>query len=83
VSEYLDRDAALALAEAAAGGRPGVGCPRGRGENELRPLYSPHFLTPDSSVVVPMEAKYLAAWEGLPAYRRDVLTAESERPGDS
>jgi hypothetical protein len=43
----------------------------------------PLFLTADSYVWVPLEATYQAAWEGMPAYWRDVLTAEPERPGES
>jgi hypothetical protein len=38
----------------------------------------PLFLTPDVYVLVPLEATYQAAWEGMPGYWRDVLT---ERPG--
>jgi hypothetical protein len=34
----------------------------------------PLFLQPDAYVPVPLEATYLSAWEGLPAYWRDVLT---------
>jgi hypothetical protein len=35
----------------------------------------PLFLTTDVYVSVPLEATYRSAWEGLPAYWRDVLTA--------
>jgi hypothetical protein len=35
----------------------------------------PLFLTPDVYVRVPLEATYQAAWDGLPAYWKDVLTA--------
>ena len=35
----------------------------------------PLFLTPEVYVSVPLEATYVAAWEGLPAYWRGVLTA--------
>jgi hypothetical protein len=38
----------------------------------------PLFLTPDVYVAVPLEATYRAAWEGLPAYWRDVLTTAPE-----
>jgi hypothetical protein len=34
----------------------------------------PLFLTPEVYVPVPLEATYQAAWEGMPAYWRDVLT---------
>jgi hypothetical protein len=40
----------------------------------------PLFLTPEVYVPVPLEATYQAAWDGMPAYWRDVLTAPSERP---
>jgi hypothetical protein len=36
----------------------------------------PLFLTPEVYVSVPLEATYQAAWEGLPAYWRGVLTSE-------
>jgi hypothetical protein len=36
----------------------------------------PLFLSPEYYVGVPLEATYQAAWEGLPAYWRDVLTAQ-------
>jgi hypothetical protein len=39
----------------------------------------PLFLTPDTYVRVPLEATYQAAWEGMPAYWRDVLTAEGQQ----
>jgi hypothetical protein len=35
----------------------------------------PLFLTPDVYVEVPLEPTYQAAWEGMPAYWRDVLAA--------
>ena len=35
----------------------------------------PLFLTPDVYVPVPLEATYQSAWDGMPAYWRDVLTA--------
>jgi hypothetical protein len=35
----------------------------------------PLFLTPETYVPVPLEATYESAWNGLPAYWRDVLTA--------
>jgi hypothetical protein len=35
----------------------------------------PLFLTPDVYVSVPLEATYRSAWEGMPAYWCDVLTA--------
>ena len=34
----------------------------------------PLFLTPDVYVLVPLAATYQSAWEGMPAYWRDVLT---------
>jgi hypothetical protein len=34
----------------------------------------PLFLTPEVYVPVPLEATYQAAWEGMPAYWREVLT---------
>jgi Protein of unknown function (DUF4058) len=37
----------------------------------------PLFLTPDVYVPVPLERTYQAAWEGMPAYWRDVLTGGS------
>jgi hypothetical protein len=37
----------------------------------------PLFLTPDVYVSVPLEATYQTAWEGMPAYWRDVLTMPS------
>jgi hypothetical protein len=39
----------------------------------------PLFLTPEVYVSVPLEATYQAAWDGLPAYWRDVLTTPPER----
>lgn len=41
----------------------------------------PLFLTPEVYVSVPLEATYQAAWEGMPAYWRNVLTGEWE-PGN-
>ncbi len=38
----------------------------------------PLFLTPDVYVSVPLEATYQSAWEGMPAYWRDVLTTAPE-----
>jgi len=35
----------------------------------------PLFLTPDLYVPVPLEATYQSAWEGMPAYWREVLTS--------
>jgi hypothetical protein len=35
----------------------------------------PLFLTPVVYILVPLEAPYQAAWEGMPGYWRDVLTA--------
>ena len=40
----------------------------------------PLFLTPEEYVLVPLEATYRSAWEGLPAYLRGVLTAEPGPP---
>jgi hypothetical protein len=40
----------------------------------------PLFLTPDVYVPVPLEATYQAAWEGMPAYWRDVLTGAPQPP---
>ncbi|MGH7227409.1 MAG: DUF4058 family protein, partial [Gemmataceae bacterium] len=34
----------------------------------------PLFLTPEVYVLVPLEATYQSAWEGLPLYWREVLT---------
>jgi hypothetical protein len=34
----------------------------------------PLFLTPQTYVPVPLEATYQSAWEGMPAYWRNVLT---------
>jgi hypothetical protein len=34
----------------------------------------PLFLSPETYVPVPLESTYQAAWEGMPAYWRDVLT---------
>lgn len=38
----------------------------------------PLFLTPEVYVPVPLEMTYQSAWEGMPAYWRDVLTGEWE-----
>ncbi|HWG43305.1 MAG TPA: DUF4058 domain-containing protein, partial [Gemmataceae bacterium] len=38
----------------------------------------PLFLTPEVYVLVPLEATYQLAWEGMPAYWREVLTAGPE-----
>ena len=38
----------------------------------------PLFLTPEVYVQVPLEATYHAAWEGMPVYWREVLTAAPE-----
>ncbi|HYT93208.1 MAG TPA: DUF4058 family protein [Gemmataceae bacterium] len=35
----------------------------------------PLFLTPEVYVSVPLETTYLAAWDGMPAYWREVLTS--------
>ena len=35
----------------------------------------PLFLTPEVYVPVPLEATYRAAWEGVPEFWRDVLSA--------
>jgi hypothetical protein len=40
----------------------------------------PLFLTPEVYVSVPLEATYQSAWEAMPAYWRDVLTAEPRPP---
>jgi hypothetical protein len=41
-----------------------------------RPLLDmPLFLTPEEYVLVPLEATYQAAWEAVPEFWRDVLTA--------
>jgi hypothetical protein len=40
----------------------------------------PLFLTPDVYMPVPLEATYQAAWEGMPAYWRDVLTSAPQPP---
>ncbi len=45
-------------------------------------LDMPLFLTAEVYVSVPLEATYQSAWEGMPAYWRDVLTARPE-PRDS
>ena len=41
----------------------------------------PLFLTPDLYVLAPLEATYQSAWEGMPAYWREVLTAPPEVGG--
>jgi hypothetical protein len=41
----------------------------------------PLFLSPDVYVLVPLEATYQSAWEGMPAYWRDVLTTTPEPLG--
>src|SRR5262249_29387191 len=38
-------------------------------------LEMPLFLTPDVYIPVPLEATYQSAWEAVPSYWRDVLTA--------
>ncbi len=43
----------------------------------------PLFLTPEVYVSVPLDATYQAAWEGMPAYWRDVLTNPSEQADGS
>ena len=35
----------------------------------------PMFLTPEVYVPVPLEMTYMSAWESVPAYWREVLTA--------
>jgi hypothetical protein len=40
----------------------------------------PLFLTPDVYVLVPLEATYQAAWDGLPTYWQGVLTTEPKPP---
>jgi hypothetical protein len=42
----------------------------------------PLFLTPEVYVSVPLEATYQAAWEGMPAYWREVLSAGPEGQGE-
>lgn len=42
----------------------------------------PLFLTPDLYVLVPLEATYQSAWEGMPVYWREVLEGRLE-PGGS
>jgi hypothetical protein len=37
----------------------------------------PLFLTPEVYILTPLEATYRLAWEGMPAYWRDVLTPPS------
>jgi hypothetical protein len=41
----------------------------------------PLFLTPEVYVSVPLEATYLAAWEGMPEYWRDVLSGPEAASG--
>ena len=41
----------------------------------------PLFLTPDVYVLAPLEATYQSAWEGMPAYWRDVLEGRLEPGG--
>jgi hypothetical protein len=43
----------------------------------------PLFLTPDVYVPVPLESTYQLAWEGMPLYWRNVLTAEPKPPEGS
>ena len=43
----------------------------------------PLFLTPDVYVDVPLEATYQSAWEGMPAFWRDVLTGAPRPPEGS
>jgi Protein of unknown function (DUF4058) len=38
----------------------------------------PLFLTPEVYVLVPLEATYQSAWEGMPAYWRDVLASAAD-----
>lgn len=40
----------------------------------------PLFLTPEVYISVPLESTYHSAWDGLPAYWRGVLTAETRPP---
>jgi hypothetical protein len=42
----------------------------------------PLFLTPELYVLVPLEATYQSAWDAMPAYWRDVLTAEPKPPSE-
>ena len=37
----------------------------------------PLFLTPDAYILVPLEATYQSAWEAVPSFWRDVLTADA------
>jgi hypothetical protein len=39
----------------------------------------PLFLAPDVYINVPLEATYQSAWEAVPAFWRDVLTAGQDR----
>ena len=41
----------------------------------------PVFLTPDVYVPVPLEAPYCSAWDAVPAYWQEVLTAPAHRGG--
>ena len=41
----------------------------------LRLRDMPLFLTPDVYIRVPLEATYQSAWEAVPSFWRDVLTA--------
>jgi hypothetical protein len=43
----------------------------------------PLFLTPEVYVSVPLEATYQSAWEAMPSYWREVLTAGSEPTEDA
>ncbi len=43
----------------------------------------PLFLTPDVYVLVPLEATYQSAWEGMPSYWREVLTTAPKPGNDS
>jgi hypothetical protein len=43
----------------------------------------PLFLTPEVYVPVPLEATYQSAWEGMPAFWREVLTAEPAPPDET
>ncbi len=43
----------------------------------------PLFVTPEAYIEVPLEATYQQAWDGMPAYWRDVLTEEPKPPEDS
>jgi hypothetical protein len=41
------------------------------------------FLTPEVYILVPLEATYQSAWEGMPAYWREVLTAKPDATAGS